>query len=372
MNQKSFKSNDTLVTIIGLCYNHEKFLSKSIISILNQSYSNIELILVDDFSSDHSLNILGQFNDDRITVIKHDFNKGINRGIEEAAHIAKGDYILLFATDDLLTDTCVEDSLNEIGDRDILFQNFKYINFEGLPVTSRIFGKKQETDKYKALKTMFYTENCFYSPGMLIKRESFLTILPLDNSISLFQDYKINIQLLINNEFKVSESKNVIYRVPSQKSGLSFCNDNTIISACLQQNSLMNAFLSIPDIKMMKMIFGDCVDYYKDLPNKAIPYILGMLALKSDNLYKKLWGYNIISNFINNYENYEMLNRKIGFSYKDFLQLSSFFSKDEINGYLTNAVYSKKIRKYKKITKALSVFLLLLVIVCITFFLYIF
>lgn len=372
MNQKSHKSNDTLVTIIGLCYNHEAFLSKSIISILNQSYSNIELILVDDCSSDYSVKILEQFNDDRIKVIKHDFNKGINRGIEEAAIIAKGDYVLLFATDDLLTENCVENSLKEIGDYDILFQNLQYINYEGDSVTSSLFGKIQENDKYKALKTMFYTENVFYSPGMLIKKTQFLNILPLDNSISLFQDYKINIQLLINNEFKISESKNVIYRVPSQKSGLSFCNDSTIISSSLQQNSLMNAFLSIPDIKMLKMIFGDCVDHYKDLPNKAIPYILGMLALKSDNLYKKLWGYNIISNFINNYENYEMLNRKIGFSYKDFLQLSLFFSKDEINGYLTNAVYSKKIRKYKKITKALSVFLLLLVIVCITFFLYIF
>lgn len=101
--------NDRLISIIIPVYNSEKYLAKALKSAQNQSYANIEIILVDDGSIDESPAICDMFakQDERIKVI-HQENQGPsaarNRGIEEA----KGEYITFFDNDDLLHEDFVK------------------------------------------------------------------------------------------------------------------------------------------------------------------------------------------------------------------------------------------------------------------------
>jgi cellulose synthase/poly-beta-1,6-N-acetylglucosamine synthase-like glycosyltransferase len=62
--------NNLLVSIIIPCYNAEKYLAETIRSILDQSYQHLEIILVDDGSSDGSIAIATSFNDHRIIILK--------------------------------------------------------------------------------------------------------------------------------------------------------------------------------------------------------------------------------------------------------------------------------------------------------------
>lgn len=91
-----------LVSVIIPCYNGEKFISEAIESVLNQTYQNWELIIVDDGSKDKSKEIIRQYcaTDNRITYIQHKKNKGIpfarNTGIKNS----NGEYIALLDQDD--------------------------------------------------------------------------------------------------------------------------------------------------------------------------------------------------------------------------------------------------------------------------------
>lgn len=105
--------NDSLVSIIVSIYNAEKYLDSCIQSVLRQTYTNWELILIDDGSTDKSGRIAEEygFADERITVF-HQKNLGVslarNQGIDEAT----GNYVVFLDADDELIEDCLAKTVN--------------------------------------------------------------------------------------------------------------------------------------------------------------------------------------------------------------------------------------------------------------------
>jgi len=89
------------VSVIMPTYNGEKFLCPAIGSILAQTFTDFELIVVDDGSTDGTVKILGEFNDRRIVVIRNEQNLGIARATNRALAAARGEYIALQDHDDI-------------------------------------------------------------------------------------------------------------------------------------------------------------------------------------------------------------------------------------------------------------------------------
>jgi glycosyltransferase involved in cell wall biosynthesis len=112
-----------IVTVICSCFNHEKFVIESIASVLNQSYKNIQLIVVDDSSSDKSVKVIEESLKDypKIQFIKNKKNLSITKSFNHAMQFAKGDFIIDLAADDVLLSQCVEIQIKA-------FQNSTYKN----------------------------------------------------------------------------------------------------------------------------------------------------------------------------------------------------------------------------------------------------
>ncbi|MDR7210063.1 glycosyltransferase family A protein [Flavobacterium piscis] len=102
--------NLPLVSIICLCYNHEKYVIQTLNSVLNQTYKNIELIIADDYSSDYSEKTIQRWlkNHPDITFISNEANLGNTKTFNKALKHAKGNYIIDLAADDVLLADCVE------------------------------------------------------------------------------------------------------------------------------------------------------------------------------------------------------------------------------------------------------------------------
>ncbi len=94
-------NHSPLVTVILTSFNHGKFIGKAIDSVLNQTYSNFELIIWDDCSQDNSWEVIQSYTDKRIRTFRNDQQSrgvyGINKAISE---IAKGEYIAIHHSDD--------------------------------------------------------------------------------------------------------------------------------------------------------------------------------------------------------------------------------------------------------------------------------
>lgn len=95
------KNLDPLVSMVMPVYNGEKFVVETINSILNQSYSNFEFIIVDDGSTDSTYALISSISDSRIKIIRNEENKGIAYSFNVGIANSKGKYIAHIGADDL-------------------------------------------------------------------------------------------------------------------------------------------------------------------------------------------------------------------------------------------------------------------------------
>ena len=120
------------VSVVIPVYNVEEFLEPCLDSIVNQTLDDIEIICVNDGSSDKSLDILNSYakNDDRLTVISQE-NKGHAVATNRGMGLAKGKYLYLMDSDDLLDLTALEKTFNHAEKTQadlVLFQSCNYDN----------------------------------------------------------------------------------------------------------------------------------------------------------------------------------------------------------------------------------------------------
>lgn len=102
-----------LVTVICLCYNHERFINEAIESVINQNYTSIEVIIVDDGSTDNSVNqiqlLASQFPQIHLEILPK--NIGNCAAFNLGAKLAKGKYLIDFATDDVMLPNRIEEQV---------------------------------------------------------------------------------------------------------------------------------------------------------------------------------------------------------------------------------------------------------------------
>lgn len=118
---------DSLISIIVPVYNTENYLEKCLYSLVNQTYKNIEIIIIDDGSPDNSMNIIQKFvlADNRVKVISQK-NQGLSGARNTGMNNANGDYIMFIDSDDWIEiDTC-EKAINasEKYNADVVFWSY--------------------------------------------------------------------------------------------------------------------------------------------------------------------------------------------------------------------------------------------------------
>ncbi|WP_211300137.1 glycosyltransferase family 2 protein [Mongoliibacter ruber] len=90
------------LSVVMPVYNGEKYLREAILSVLNQSFKNFELLIINDGSTDSSVEVINQINDDRIQLIDNKQNRGIAYTRNLGLKLAKGDFLAWMDCDDLI------------------------------------------------------------------------------------------------------------------------------------------------------------------------------------------------------------------------------------------------------------------------------
>ncbi len=134
-----------LVSVIIPSYNHEKFILQTIKSIENQTYENIEILIIDDCSTDATIDLLKKPQHTKTKLIFHKENKGLIKTISEGVDLSSGEYIAFCASDDYWHPEKISLQIAEI-EKD---SNIKIIFTEGFDVdeNSNAIGKIKYTKK---------------------------------------------------------------------------------------------------------------------------------------------------------------------------------------------------------------------------------
>lgn len=121
-------NSDDLVSIVIPVYNSEKFLKHSLESILNQTHKNIEVIVINDGSTDNSLQILQQYSNKILLLTQP--NQGIDSALNNGIKQAKGKWIKIFSSDDILKPYAIEKLLEHAKKmpKTIIYSNWEIID----------------------------------------------------------------------------------------------------------------------------------------------------------------------------------------------------------------------------------------------------
>lgn len=194
-----------LVSIIVPVHNAEKFLNKCVDSILNQSYKKIEVILINDGSTDNSGEICEYYSkkDDRVKVL-HQRNLGPSVARNNGIHKASGKYIQLVDSDDYIDRDMTEVLVNEVKKNvDLVLCGYRYLyksdNNETIIKNSNIYEKTYITkheflNRFGILFKDYYINyicNKLYHRDIIIKHN-----IKFDSSLAWGEDLLFNINYL--------------------------------------------------------------------------------------------------------------------------------------------------------------------------------
>lgn len=140
---------DGLVSVIMPSWNTGRFIAQSIESVINQTYENWELIIVDDCSTDNTEEVVKGFNDSRIKYFKNEKNSGAALTRNRALRQAQGEWIAFLDSDDLWAPEKLERMLSFMTENNYAFAYHEYVKIdeESKPLNIYVSGPKVVTER---------------------------------------------------------------------------------------------------------------------------------------------------------------------------------------------------------------------------------
>lgn len=200
-----------LVTIIVPSYNHEKYIEETIDSIVNQTYENIELIVIDDGSKDESPKLLQELSQKHHFTLVTRENKGLCRTLNEAISLAEGEYISICASDDkYLLDKIEKQVVFLERNKNYVMSYGKKINFYPNGLNKPINNPKYRSGKiFKDL----LLQNLHIPPAStLYRKELFNDIGGFDTSLAV-EDVDMFLRIASRYEIGFQDDYYYYYRV---------------------------------------------------------------------------------------------------------------------------------------------------------------
>ena len=214
-------------SVIMPSYNHERYVGEAIQSVLNQSYGDLELIVIDDCSSDDSVAVIKEFaaKDSRVRAFFHQNNQGISRTMNEAIGKARGKYVALFASDDLWVKDKLQIQKNILDrDENLIVWSDGIIIDESGRATGETFLQMHDAVSKKRSGYLFHElirNNYICGCSLVVKRKNMAGI-KYDTRLKYLNDYKVMVDLSYSYRFHFVATPLVYYRIHK---------DNTIFAS---------------------------------------------------------------------------------------------------------------------------------------------
>ncbi len=183
-----------LVTVVCLCYNHARFVQEALESVWAQTYTDIELIVVDDASTDGSKRVIENLlrNKPGTTFISLEKNEGNCRAFNRAWRLAKGQFIIDFAADDVMLPERVEKGVNAFADKSELY-GVQFGDAEWVDEQGQSLGFHSDRYPFQTIpQGDVYTEVIqryfINSPSMMVRRAVFEQLNGYDETLA-YEDF---------------------------------------------------------------------------------------------------------------------------------------------------------------------------------------
>lgn len=202
---------DEKISIITASYNYARFLTDCIESVISQTYTNWELIIVDDGSSDNSIDVIKSYcqKDNRIKLFQH--KNGKNKGLKDTLLLGlkhtNTEWVAFLEADDTFMPNYLEEKIKVIEkepDVKFIFNNFEVIgdkSWENLPYYIQFQREALRKVGFHNYLKEFYTKNPVPTFSIVMTKKSILTSLDFNSPIKPALDRYLWSQIAVKNDF---------------------------------------------------------------------------------------------------------------------------------------------------------------------------
>ena len=186
-----------MITILLASYNGERYIKEAIESILNQTFTDFEILIGLNGTTDSTRNIIDSFDDDRIRLIDYGSDKGKSITLNKLLHEAKYDILAMMDDDDIWLPNKLEMQIKLIQDYDIVGTNLNYIDSEGVFIGGEpVIHSDDNIIKYLAK----IGDNQIVNSSSIFKKADAISIGGWRTDIEGIEDYAFWITLMKNDK----------------------------------------------------------------------------------------------------------------------------------------------------------------------------
>lgn len=265
------------ISIIIASYNYDKYISQTIDSVLQQTFEDWELIIVDDGSSDNSIEIIENYvqNDDRIKLIIHEnhSNKGLIATLQKGIDFTNGDYVVFLESDDYIRNDYLDKKIKIFNQNSSIGLVYNGIKTFGCELPKKYKNWLIRINNYWArhnyphnIHQMFALENYIPTFSCVMLRKNLLKNLDWEATQPAWIDLWLWIQISKKSDFYYLEEGLTFWRIHKD----SYLNNaklaNPVLGYLFYKNILFNKMIDIKRIDYkLKFLYSKTVRliYYK-------------------------------------------------------------------------------------------------------------
>ncbi len=324
------------ISVLIPSYNHEPYIAQAIDSVLNQTFQEIEVLIGDDCSTDHSRDVINSYTDSRIRKFFYDSNCGGSENLNKLIGLANGEYIAILNSDDYWEPDKLEKQyqfLESHKDYAACFTWVQYINKHGektFPETNVFIQKNKSQAEW--LQYFFTKQNCLCHPSILIRRHIYDEIGKYNVRCRQIPDFMLWIKLVKKYPIYVMPEPLVNFRWLDEgknTSGFSIGNMNRTY----QEYHMLaeEAFDDCP-LEMLQEAFN--INKKKCLKSDVLyAYEKNMILFNSNVLGNmgKLVAYSNIGKLLEDEKNRDLLKEEYDFDINSFYKMGEDLSFHPVN-----------------------------------------
>ncbi len=200
-----------LVSVVMPAYNASKYIARAIESVLDQSYRHLELIVVDDGSTDNTKDVIAGFKDDRIKYF-HKENGGASSARNFAVRKSEGSFVVILDADDMMMPELISSCLGEFEkhpESDLVYCNDSLIDSDGRPM--HVIECPEYTDRNLLIRDLFRSGYPIVPFRTCIRKSVFDKIGFYDESLSVGEDYDM-MRRFVKQGLKVYHLRGALYQ----------------------------------------------------------------------------------------------------------------------------------------------------------------
>ncbi len=257
------------VSVVLAVYNHEKYVGKTIESVIGQTYQDWEFIIIDDCSSDGSADVVRKYQDERIRFYPAKRNRGAVCTFNELLKKAQGEYIAFIGSDDIWHSGKLQEQVDFLEQNEktaVCFTWAEFIDEEDRPYSS--FQKECDCDIHifmhenrtqgQCLRYFFDNDNYFCHPSAVIRSDVVREIGGFDPRFRQLHDYDYWMRVLQKYPVHIIQKTLVQYRrSSSENASISASNLQNVIRVLNEHQTIIVAMIKAMDREIFCEAFQD-------------------------------------------------------------------------------------------------------------------